>query len=233
MGTPHIKAKPDQIAELVLMPGDPLRARYIAEKYLENVIQFNQVRNMFGYTGYYQGQRISVMGSGMGMPSLGIYAYELFKFYNVKKIIRLGSCGALTSKLKLYDLILVDQAYTDATYAYVQSGITTPLTSASVNLTKTIAEIATKEGINLMRGNIYTTDVFYKEQPVTDEVLTKYNCLAVEMETFALFHTARILKKEAAAILTVSDSLVTKAEISAEAREKNFAKMIELILKTI
>ncbi|MDD2489860.1 MAG: purine-nucleoside phosphorylase [Bacilli bacterium] len=233
MATPHINAEKDQIADIVLMPGDPLRAKLIADNYLTNVKQFNQVRNMFGYTGYYNGRKVSVMGSGMGMPSMGIYSYELFKFYDVKKIIRIGSCGALTKDLNIYDLILVNSAYSDSTYAYVQNGSTDKTITSSLNLTNKMEEIAKKEEINIIRGNIYTSDVFYKENFSYDEIINKYHCLAVEMETFALFHNAKVLSKEAACILTVSDSLVTKEEISAKARENNFITMIELVLKSI
>lgn len=232
MVTPHLEAKKGAIAPIVLMPGDPLRAKYIAENYLERVTQFNQIRNMNGYTGYYEGQRVSVLGSGMGMPSLGIYVYELYKFYGVEKIIRIGSCGALTKSLNLYDLVLVEHAYSDSTYAYVHSGNEQKLFSAASDLIKQIAKTAFDEGINVQLGNIYTSDIFYRELPLP-KAITKYHCLAVEMETFALFYLAHHFNQEAAAVLTVSDSLVTNEEIKASERERNFDLMIKLVLKSI
>src|SRR5690554_4977495 len=225
MATPHIEAEVGEIAEIVLMPGDPLRAKFIADNYLTDVKQFNKVRNMFGYTGYYNGKRISVMGSGMGMPSMGIYSYELFKFFNVQKIVRVGSCGALTKDLNLYDIILVEQTYTDSTYAYIQNNNTENLIPSSKELTKRIEETAKKERINIIKGNIYSTAVFYKENFSYQDIVESYKCLAVEMEAFALFHNARILNREAAAVLTVSDSLITKEETTSLEREQNLTKM--------
>lgn len=235
MATPHIEAKVGEIADIVLMPGDPLRAKFIADNYLEDAVQFNKVRNMFGYTGYYNGKKISVMGSGMGMPSMGIYSYELFKFYNVEKIIRIGSCGAYSQDINLYDLILVDNAYTDSTYGYVQNGSNDNLIPASKELTDKIEEKAKEEAINIIRGNIYTTDVFsfYKHSKEAFEILKKYNCIASEMEAFALFHNAKLFNRQAACIVTVVDVLETREELNAEMREKSLNKMIELALKSI
>lgn len=235
MSTPHIETKKGEIADIVLMPGDPLRAKFIADHYLKDVKMFNKIRNMFGYTGYYNGKRVSVMGSGMGIPSMGIYSYELFKFYDVKKIIRIGSCGAFTKEINLYDLILVDNAYSDSTYAYVQNGSTDKLIPASSKLNDKIAETAKKEGIDIIRGNIYTTDVFsfYKHIEEDYDRLKKYNCIASEMECFALFHNARVFNKKAACILTVVDNIETEAAIDADEREKKLIKMIELALKSI
>ncbi len=232
MATPHIEAKEGEIADIVLMPGDPLRAKFIAETYLTDVTMFNTVRNMYGYTGYYNGKRVSVMGSGMGMPSIGIYSYELFKFYDVKKIVRIGTCGALVEELNLYDLILADNAYSDSLYAYIQNGYEGHLLAASSQLNNQIEETARKEGINLVRGNIYSTDVFYKETSLDPQV-SEYNCLGVEMEAFALFHNARVLNKEAACLLTVSDSLITKKSTSSKERETSLTNMIDLILKSL
>jgi purine-nucleoside phosphorylase len=233
MATPHIEALKGDIAESVLMPGDPLRAKFIAETYLTDVKMFNDVRNMFGYTGYYNGKRVSVMGSGMGMPSMGIYSYELFKFYDVDKIIRIGSCGAINADLKLFDVILVESSYSDSSYAYVQNGNTDKVIFSSVPLNNHIEEIAKKEGIKIVKGNIYSTDVFYKKQVDYKNIIDNYKCLGVEMESFALFHNAKVLGRDAACILTVSDSLVTNEVTSSEEREKSFTAMIELALKTL
>jgi purine-nucleoside phosphorylase len=233
MGTPHIEALKGDIAETVLMPGDPLRAKFIAETYLTDVKKINNVRNMFGYTGYYNGKRVSVMGSGMGMPSIGIYSYELFKYYGVNKIIRIGTCGSMNPNLKIFDVILVNFSYSDSTYAYIQNGCTDKLISSSLSLTNHIEEIANKNGISIVRGNIYSTDVFYKKKNDFKTIVDDYKCLGVEMESFALFHNAKVLGKESACILTVSDSLITKEVTSSEEREKSFATMIELSLKAL
>lgn len=233
MATPHIEAEIDEIANIVLMPGDPLRAKHIAETYLTNVKIFNDVRNILGYTGYYNGKRVSVMGSGMGMPSIGIYSYELFKYYNVDKIIRLGSCGALIPDLKVYDVVLVDASYSDSTYAYIQSETSDKIMKPSLALTNHLEDIAEKENINITKGMVYSTDVFYDETFNYKVLADEYNCIALEMETFALFHNANICSKEAAAILTVSDSLVTKENTNSLEREKSFNKMVELALKSL
>jgi purine-nucleoside phosphorylase len=233
MATPHIEAEIGDIADIVLMPGDPLRAKFIAETYLTDVIMFNQVRNMFGYTGYYNGKKVSVMGSGMGMPSIGIYSYELYNFYDVSKIIRIGSCGSLIPEIKLFDLILADAAYSDSSYARVQDGEEKSILTASSSLTNHIEEIANIEGIKLVRGNIYSTDVFYKNNLDINMLTNDHKCIVTEMETFALFHNANVLHKEAACILTVSDSLVTREETTADQREKSFTKMVELALKSL
>lgn len=233
MSTPHIKANKGDIADIVLMPGDPLRAKFVAETYLTDVTVFNQVRNMLGFTGYYNGKKVSVMGSGMGMPSIGIYSYELYNFFDVKKIIRIGSCGAMIPELNLFDVILVESSYSDSTYAYVQNGSSDKLIKASEPLISKIKEAAIKEGINIMPGTIYSSDVFYKEDNHPQNETDKYNCLAVEMESFALFHNAKVLGREAACLLTVSDSLLKNEQTSSEEREKSFLKMIELALKSI
>jgi purine-nucleoside phosphorylase len=215
------------------MPGDPLRAKFIAETFLKDVVMFNDVRNMLGYTGYYKGRKVSVMGSGMGIPSIGIYSYELFKFYDVKKIIRVGSCGALVPDLDLFDIVLATKAYSESSYAKVQNNYKESFIESSKTLTNKIEKTAKKIGINITKGIVYSTDVFYKEKPNLEEVVNSYNCIAVEMEAFALFHNARILKKEAACILTVSDSLITKEKTTSEEREKHFIEMIKLALESI
>jgi purine-nucleoside phosphorylase len=233
MATPHIGAEKGDIAKIVLMPGDPLRAKFIAETYLTDVVMFNQVRNMYGYTGYYKDKKVSIMGSGMGMPSIGIYSYELFKEYDVEKIIRIGSCGALIGELKLFDIVLVDGSYSDSSYAYVQNGSKDKIIYSDEQLTNHIGKIAYEEGIKITRGNIYSTDVFYKEKMDFNTVINDYKCIGTEMESFALFHNAKVLGKQASCILTVSDSLVTKEVTTSLEREKSFINMIELALKTL
>jgi len=231
--TPHIEAKEKkQIAKTVLMPGDPLRAKFIAEKFLENVQQFNTVRNMFGYTGTYKGRPITVMGSGMGMPSIGIYSYELFSFYGVENIIRIGSCGAYTKDLNLYDVILVDDCWSESTYALVQSGYDQPVIEASKELNEKVVEIAKTLRIPIHRGRIHSSDVFYREDFNTYETIRdEQGCIAVEMESFALFANAKVLGKKATCLLTVSDSLVTGELTTSEERQNAFTKMMSIALE--
>ena len=232
MSTPHIAATKAEIAKVVLMPGDPLRAKYIAETFLENVTMFNSVRNMFGYTGYYKGRKISVMGSGMGMPSIGIYSYELYKFFDVEKIIRIGSCGAYTDKLKLYDTILVTQAYSESSFALAQGKVKTDTLEASNSLNEELESISKKLNIPVVKGTIHSSDVFYREYP--EEVLElakEKNLLGVEMESFALFHNANVLNKKAACLLTVSDSLVTHESTTPEERQTAFTNMMKIALE--
>ncbi len=232
MSTPHIKAEKKDIAKTVLMPGDPLRAKHVAETYLEDVEQFNSVRNMLGYTGTFQGKRISVMGSGMGMPSIGIYSYELFKFFDVENIVRIGSCGAYTDEIDLYDVLLTEKAYSESTYANVQGGHEGEYTYPDRELNERIEAIAKEQSIPLRKGVIHSSDVFYRENFADyKQIRDEKGAIAVEMEAFALFHNARITGKRAAAILTVSDSLVTKEATSPEERQKSFTKMMEIALR--
>ncbi|MFW6319624.1 MAG: purine-nucleoside phosphorylase, partial [Bacillota bacterium] len=230
--TPHIEANKGDIAKTVLMPGDPLRAKFIAETYLDNVTQFNQVRNMFGYTGFYKGKKISVMGSGMGMPSIGIYSYELFKFFDVENIIRIGSCGAYSPDLNLYDVLLAESAWSESSYARVQSGsYTQDYTYPSKSLNEQLENNAKMLNIPITKGVIHSSDVFYREN--FDDFKTIYKehgALAVEMESFALFHNAKVTGKNAACLLTVSDSLVTSEATTPEERQNAFTKMMEIAL---
>ena len=231
--TPHIEANKDDIAKIVIMPGDPLRAKMIAETYLEDVKLVNTVRNVLGYTGKYKGKEVTVMASGMGMPSIGIYSYELFKFYDVDSIIRVGSCGAYTRDLNLYDVILVNEAYSDSSYAEVQNGYLENHIEASTSLNFYLRETAENLGKSITIANIYSSDVFYKENDNYKELYNKYGCLGVEMESFALFHNAKVLNKKAACILTVSDNLETKEETTSEERQNAFKDMIEITLESI
>lgn len=232
MSTPHIQAEKHEIAKTVLMPGDPLRAKYIADTFLENVKQFNQVRNMFGYTGYYKGRKISVMGSGMGQPSIGIYSYELYKFYDVENIIRIGSCGAYSEKLDLYDTILADYAFSESSYAFVQDGEERDTLPASKVLNEKLTAIAKDLKIPMAIGTIHSSDVFYREDgDFALKQAKEKNLLGVEMESFALFHNANVTGKKAACLLTVSDSFVTSEATTAEERETAFTNMMKIALE--
>lgn len=228
----HINAKKTEISTKVLMPGDPLRAKYIAETYLTDVKKINNLRNMFGYTGKYKNHLITIFASGMGMPSMGIYAYELYKDYEVDTIIRIGSCGSYLENIKLKDIILVDKAITNSNYAYSQSGKRNSKLNSSALINEIIAKKAYAKMIDFIKGNIHCTDAFYGKVNI-NKLIKKYHCLGVEMESFALFHMAKIFNKNAACLLTVSDSLVTNEALSGEEREKTFNQMIELALETI
>ncbi|WP_420844902.1 purine-nucleoside phosphorylase [Marinitoga litoralis] len=233
MPTPHIEVdKKGIIAETVIMPGDPLRAKFIAENFLENPILFNKVRNMFGYTGTYKGKKISVMGSGMGMPSIGIYSYELFKFYDVQNIIRVGSCGAYSEDIDLYDVILVEDAYSESTYAKVMAGIEDNILKPSEDLNKRLEDAAKKLSIPIHKGRIHSSDVFYRQNfEDYKKIRDNYGCIAVEMESFALFANAKVTGKNAACLLTVSDSLVTMKATTSEERMKSFTNMMKIALE--
>ncbi|MBQ5754735.1 MAG: purine-nucleoside phosphorylase [Oscillospiraceae bacterium] len=235
MATPHIRAEKGQIAKTVLMPGDPLRAKFIAETFLEDPVLFNNVRGMLGYTGTYQGKTISVMGSGMGMPSIGIYSYELFSQFGVENIIRIGSAGSYTPKAKLFDVILSTGAYSESSFARTQGSYEEDITYPSEQLNAALKASAEKLGIPVLEGLIHSSDVFYR-QPSSDKPLyweklrDERGCLAVEMESFALFHNARVLGKNAACLLTISDSFVSPEITTAEQREKSFTDMMKIAL---
>ncbi len=234
MSTPHNQAKKGEIASTVLMPGDPLRAKYIAEQYLENVRQFNTVRNMFGFTGTYKGKEISVMGSGMGMPSIGIYSYELFAEYEVENIIRIGSAGAYGDELDVLDLVLADSAWSESTFAKVQGGVESDLLFPNEALNGKIVDTAQKLGKKITTCRIHSSDVFYREANVENyrDIYQKHHCLCVEMESFALFHNANVLGKRAACLLTISDSFTNHKELTAEERQTSFNDMMQLALET-
>mgnify|MGYP002692721493 FL=1 len=235
MSTPHNRAEKGDFAKTVLMPGDPLRAKFIAETFLEDVRLVTDVRGMLGYTGSYQGRPISVMGSGMGMPSIGIYSYELFKFYDVDNIIRIGSAGSYTEKAKLFDVVLSTGAVSESNYARVQSGFEGDITLPSQSLNDKLRASAAKQGIPLIEGNIHSSDVFYRQpsdaRPTYWERLRdEKGCLAVEMESFALFHNAKVLGKRAACLLTISDSFVSPEITTAEQRQTSFTAMMQVAL---
>ena len=233
MPTPHNEAKIGEIAKTVIMPGDPLRAKHIVEKYLSDYKLVNAVRGMFAWTGKYNNKLVTVMASGMGMPSMGIYSYELFKFYDVDKIIRIGSAGSYTKDLNLYDIVLVEGSYSESTYAKTQNGCTDNILYSSSELNNHIEEVATNNNIKITKGIVHSSDVFYKDNNNFNELYEKYGCLCAEMESFALFHNANIFNKQATCLLTISDSLVTHEETTSKERENNFDKMIELALKSL
>ena len=231
--TPHNEAKKEDIAKTVIMPGDPLRAKYIAETYLEDYKLVNTVRNMLAYTGFYHGKKVSIMASGMGMPSMGIYSYELYKFYDVDTIIRVGSAGAYTRDLNLYDIVLVKGCFSESTYAKTQNGCDDNIMYGSKELNEHIMKVAKLNNVIIHYNNIHSSDVFYQEDNHFDDLLNKYGCVCVEMESFALFHNANVLGKKAACLLTISDSLVTHEETTSEERQNSFNKMIELALNSV
>ncbi|MFA5603600.1 MAG: purine-nucleoside phosphorylase [Bacilli bacterium] len=231
--TPHIEAKKDEIAKVVIMPGDPLRAKFIAETYLTDYKLVNEVRGMLAYTGFYKNTQVTIMASGMGIPSMGIYSYELFNFYDVDTIIRVGSCGAYTDKLNLYDLVLVESSYTDSNYGVNQNGVENRLLNSTTSLNKKIGDVAKKSNISLNIGTVHCSEVFYKDNNQFKDLYDKNNCLAVEMESFSLFHNAKIFNKSATCLLTVSDNLVTNEVTTSEERQTAFTEMIELALESI
>lgn len=231
MSTPHNQAQMGEIAETVLMPGDPLRAKFLAEHYLDNVTKFNNVRNMLGYTGEYHGKRVSVMGSGMGMPSMAIYSHELFAFYGVKKIIRIGSCGALNQNVHLRDLIIVQGACTDSNFA---SQFELPGTYSAIS-DYTLLEAAVKEAkkrkVPFHVGNVIASDFFYHADKGSAEKWASVGCLGVEMESYALFLNAAYHHQKALTILTVSDHLFLDEETTAQEREQTFTEMMKIAME--
>lgn len=231
--TAHIEVKEKGIiAKTVLMPGDPLRAKFIADTFLDNVKKFNNVRNVLGYTGTYKGRKISVMASGMGMPSIGIYSYELFKFYGVENIIRIGSCGAYTADLNLYDVILANEGWSESTYAKVQDGYDKDVIAASSELNSKLEKIANDLEIEIHKERIHSSDVFYRQNfEQYKDICKNHGCTVVEMEAFALFHNANVLGKNAACLLTVSDNLVTQELTTSEERQESFTNMMKIALE--
>ena len=229
--TPHITAKKGDFAKTVLMPGDPLRAKFIAENFLENAVLVNNVRGVNGYTGYYKGKRVSVMASGMGQPSMSIYSYELFNFYDVKTIIRIGSCGALVEDLKIRDIVIAMGACTNGNYAsqYALPGTFSAI--ANFELVKNAVEICKRDNVRFKVGNILSSDNFYDESNSSLK-WAKMGVLGVEMEAYALYCNALRANKKALCICTVSDSLVDATQMTtAEERQTSFTKMMEIALE--
>ena len=230
--TPHINAPYGAFAETVLMPGDPLRARFIAEEYLEKAELVNNVRGIQGYTGYYGGRKVSVMASGMGCPSIGIYSYELFHFYDVQNIVRIGSAGAISPKLKLRDIVVAMSAYTDSGYvkSFGFSGNVAPC--CSYELLSKAMSYSEKLPCNVVCGPVFSSDAFYSDVSNID-VLSRLGVLAVEMESAALYLNAARAGKNALTICSISDSLVTGEELTAEERQTGFRNMMEMGLSLI
>lgn len=231
MSTPHNEASRGDIASTVLMPGDPLRAKYLAEHFLEDAKVFNTVRNMLGYTGYYHGKRVSIMGSGMGMPSIGIYAYELFNMYGVEKIIRIGSCGAIQENVHVRDIVIAQGACTDSNFAHQFELPGTFSAISSYELLEEAVALARKKGVTYHVGNVVASDLFYHDDQDSDKKWAKMGCLALEMESYALFALASRYGKKALTLLTVSDSMVTHEETTAKEREETFTSMMEIALE--
>lgn len=232
MPTPHNSAACNDIAKTVIMPGDPLRAQYIAKNYLTEVNQFNSIRNIYGYTGKYKGKELSVMASGMGMPSMAIYSYELFKFYDVADIIRIGSAGTISDKADLRDIVIAMGTCTDSDYAkqYRLPGTYAPI--ADFGLLLKAYKQAEDMKLKVQVGNVVSTDVFYNDNPDYNKAWANMNVLAVEMESAALYMNAARLSKRALAMFTVSDNLMNGQALSAKERQEGFDNMIELSLET-
>ena len=229
--TPHNAANVGDFAKTVLMPGDPLRAKYIADHYLEDAVQVTGVRNMLGFTGTYKGKKVSVMGGGMGMPSVGIYTYELFNFYDVDNIIRIGSAGALQDYINVMDIIIGMGACTNSNYAhhYQLPGTYAPI--ASYDLLKKAVDAAQAKGSRYFVGNILSSDVFYSADPASNDKWRDMGVLAAEMEAAALYMNAAQAKKNALCLLTVSDHMYRPEAINAEERQKSFHEMMEIALE--
>ena len=234
--TPHNEANIGDIAKTVLMSGDPLRVKYIAENFLEDFKLVNSVRGMYCYKGKYKDKEISVMAHGMGIPSMGIYSYELFHIYGVDTIIRLGSCGALSDKLELFDIVLVENAYTESNYALSFDNKPCNLVQADREINNIIEETAKQKGILCKKGNVLCSDCFDPYLPDKDAIVNRapkdLDLIASEMESFALFYNAKRENKKAVCILTVSDVPKSKESISAEERQNSMDNMIKLALDT-
>ena len=230
--TPHIGAKYGEIAETVIMAGDPLRAKFMADNYLENAVQINQVRGMLGFTGTYKGKRVSIMGHGMGIPSIGIYTYELYNFYGVKTIMRVGSAGSINHDLHVGDLVLVMGACTDSNYGrqYELPGTFAPI--ADFGMLRHAADICENFGYSYKVGNVLSSDVFYGENPHTDRWM-KMGVLAVEMEASALYMNAARSGNKALVILTISDHILTGEATTSEQRQSTFTHMMDVALELV
>ncbi len=233
MGTPHNQAAPGDIAKTVLMPGDPLRAKWIAETFLEDAVCFNTVRGMYGYTGTYHGKRVSVMGHGMGIPSIGIYSYELYHMYDVDTIIRVGSAGGYADQVKVHDIVLAMGACTDSNYAaqYGLGGTFAPI--ADYDLLEKTAVAAREQGLTVKVGNVLSSDAFYHADPTARDRWKAMGVLAVEMEAAALYMNAAAAGKKALTVLTISDHLYTGDSLPPEERQTGFSRMIELALSVV
>ena len=227
----HIGAKEGDVASTVLLPGDPLRAKYIAENFLTNTTCYNEVRGMYGYTGTYKGKRVSIQGTGMGIPSISIYINELITNYKAKNLIRIGSCGSMQQDIKIRDVILAMSASTDSHINKIRFNGMDYAPTANFNLLKRAHDIALEKDIPIKIGSVLTTDTFYNDDPNSWKHWANYGILAVEMETAVLYTLAAKFKVNALSILTVSDSLVTREETTSEERQKTFNQMVEVDLE--
>ncbi|APT47648.1 purine nucleoside phosphorylase [Bacillus safensis FO-36b] len=227
----HIGAEKGQIAETVLLPGDPLRAKYIADTYLEDVECYNEVRGMYGYTGTYKGKRVSVQGTGMGVPSISIYVNELIQSYDVQNLIRVGSCGAIKRDVNVRDVILAQTSSTDSQMNRVAFGPIDYAPCADFDLLKKAYDTAEAKNVAVRVGNVFTADQFYNEKPL--ELMAQYGILAIEMETTALYSLAAKFDRKALSILTVSDHVLTGEETTAEERQTTFDEMILIALDSV
>lgn len=234
--TPHNEAKKEDIAKIVIMPGDPLRAKYISENFLENCKLVNSVRGMYAYTGNYKGKRITVMAHGMGMPSIGIYSYELYKFYDVDTIIRIGSCGSYSKDLKLFDIILSENCYSESNFALTMNNDDCHIISSTGSVNKVIEETAKENNIDLYVGNTVCTDCFDFYMTDVNKFIGRipqgFNPLSAEMESFALFYTAKVLNKKASCIMSVVDSKYINKVATPEERQTGLNNMIKLALES-
>ena len=234
MSTPHNEANIGDIAKTVVMPGDPLRAQYIAEKFLDNYKLVNQVRGMYAYTGTYKGKEITVMAHGMGMPSVGIYTYELFKIYGVENIIRIGSCGGYKPELKLFDIILTENVFSESNYALTLNNDNCHIVSSNSGLNSIIENTAKDSNINVVLGNTVCTDCFDVYMTDVNKFLERvpdnFNPVAAEMEAFALFYNAKLLNKKASCLMSVVDSKFIKDIATPEERQTGLNTMIKLAL---
>ncbi len=228
----HIAAKENEIAETVLLPGDPLRAKYIAETFLDNATCYNEVRNMFGYTGTYKGKKVSVQGTGMGVPSISIYVNELIQSYNVQTLIRVGTCGAIQKDVKVRDVILAMSASTDSQMNRLTFNGIDYAPTADFELVKKAYDAGTEKGLHLKVGNVFTADMFYNDNADLEK-WAQYQILALEMETSALYTLAAKFGRKALSVLTVSDHVLTGEETTAEERQLTFNEMIEVALESI
>lgn len=232
MATPHIGANKGDIAETILLPGDPLRAKYIAETFLQDVVQYNNVRGMLGFTGTYKGKKVSVQGTGMGVPSIGIYTYELINEYGVKNLIRIGTAGSIQENIKIRDVVIAMSASTDSAINKLRFNGADYAPTASSELFLKAHEIGVKKGLNMKAGNVLTSDTFYGDDPEAWKKWAKFGVLCVEMETAQLYTTAAKFGVNALTLLTISDSLVTGEVTSAEERQTTFNDMIEVALES-
>ena len=234
MSTPHNEANKGDFAKTVIMPGDPLRAKYIAENFLDDYKLVNQVRGMLAYTGTYKGKEISIMAHGMGMPSVGIYSYELFKFYDVENIIRIGSCGGYKPELKLFDIILSENVFSESNYALTLNNDDCHIVSSSKELNSIIENTAKETNTNIISGNTVSTDCFDVYMTDVNKFMKRlpenFNPVSVEMEAFALFYNAKLLNKKASCLMSVVDSKFIKNVATAEERQTGLSNMIKLAL---